>query len=46
MMPGLVAGGLGTGVLAVFLLWRCLRGGVEIKILNNNNYVYTLESLS
>jgi hypothetical protein len=28
---------LGTGSLAIFTLWRCLRGGVVIKILNNNN---------
>jgi hypothetical protein len=41
---GLVAGGFGTGVLAVFSLWQCLMGGVvEMKILNNNNSdVYTL----
>ena len=32
-------GGLGTGSLAIFSLWRCLRGGVVIKILNNNQHV-------
>jgi len=31
-----IAGGLGTGSLAIFSLWRCLKGGVVIKILSNN----------
>jgi hypothetical protein len=31
------AGSLGPGSLAIFSLWRCLRGGVVIKIPHNNN---------
>jgi hypothetical protein len=30
-----IAGSLGKGSLAIFSLWRCLMGGVVIKILNN-----------
>ena len=33
----MIAGSLGTGRLAIFSLWRCLRGDVVIKILNNKN---------
>jgi hypothetical protein len=29
------AGGLGTDSLAIFSLWRCLRGGVVIKLPHN-----------
>jgi hypothetical protein len=31
-----VAGGLGTGGLVIFSRWRCLKGHVVIKILNNS----------
>jgi hypothetical protein len=34
-----IAGGLGTGNLAIFSLWRCLRDGVVIKFLNYNRLV-------
>jgi hypothetical protein len=37
-----IAGGLGTGNLAIYSFWRCLRGGVVIKILINSNTVLRL----